>query len=45
MLLQADLENKILDIIEHRDDFTFSDLQGAIQAQVMIFTSDIKKLK
>lgn len=29
------LENEILELIDHRDEFTRSDLQGAVMAQVM----------
>jgi len=43
LLLQMQLENAILEIIEKKDDFTFSDLQGAIQAQIMIFTNKLLK--
>lgn len=31
----SEYENEILDLIDHRDEFTRSDLQGAVQALVM----------
>lgn len=34
--------NKILEIVEHKDDFTTSDFQGAIEAVVMNIIIDIK---
>ena len=33
--LISGLEDEILEIIDHRDDFTRSDLQGAVQAKVI----------
>ena len=36
MQIASEYENNILDIVEHKDDFTTSDLQGAIQAQVLM---------
>jgi hypothetical protein len=33
---RLEIENNLLDIVYHRDDFTTSDLQGAIEAQVSI---------
>lgn len=31
----SDYEDKILDLIDNRDDFTRSDLQGVVQALVL----------
>lgn len=31
----SDLSDKILDIIDHRDEFTRGDLQGVVEAFVM----------
>ena len=33
--LISGLEDEILEIIDHREDFTRSDLQGAVQAKVI----------
>lgn len=41
--IQMELENAILELFEKKEDFTFSDLQGAIQAQIMIFTNKLLK--
>ena len=37
--------DKILEIVEHEDDFTTSDFQGAIEAVVMQIISDIEGKK
>jgi hypothetical protein len=34
--------NYILDIIEHKDEFTTSDLQGAIEAQIIRLIQEIQ---
>lgn len=34
--LMFGIENKILDIVDNKDEFTRGDLQGAIEAQIMI---------
>ena len=33
--LVSKLESEILDLIDHRDDYTRSDLQGVVSAQVI----------
>jgi hypothetical protein len=38
-------EDKILDIIENREDFTTSDLQGAIEAQLKMLITEAKTIK
>lgn len=35
--------DKILDIVENRDEFTHSDLQGAIQAQLLMLTREARQ--
>ena len=37
--------NKILEIVEHKDEFTTSDFQGAIEAVVMNIVRDIEGQK
>jgi len=36
----SEFEDKILDIVKHADEFTQSDLQGAVSAQVMNIMSE-----
>jgi hypothetical protein len=36
-LLISKFEDKLLDIVYHADEFTTSDLQGAIEAQLALF--------
>jgi|WetSurSiteA1Bulk_404760.scaffolds.fasta_scaffold01123_10 hypothetical protein len=42
-VLISKYEDKILDIIYHYDDFTTSDLQGAIEAQLKMLIDEVKK--
>lgn len=37
-------QDNILDIINHIDDFTTSDLQGAIMAQLILYGREIKNI-
>jgi hypothetical protein len=43
MFLMFEAEDKILDIIDNVDEFTRSDLQGAIEAQLMILINKVEK--
>ena len=38
-------ESNILEIIENRDDFTTSDLQGCISAQLIMLARELKAIK
>ena len=43
MLLVGKYEDKLLDIVYHNEDFTTSDLQGAIEAQLSMLISEVEK--
>jgi len=42
--LMFEYEDKILDIIDNKDDFTRGDLQGAIEAQLSMLIKEAKEL-
>lgn len=42
--LEFEYADKILDLVYHADDFTTSDLQGAVEALVNSFKQDIKRI-
>jgi len=43
MLLMFEAENEILDIIDNADKFTRGDLQGALEAQLMILINKVEE--
>lgn len=43
MKLMFEAENEILDIVDHADEFTRGDLQGALEAQLMILINKIER--
>ena len=44
MQLMLEASDKILEIVDNADEFTRGDLQGAIEAQMMILIATTKKL-
>jgi hypothetical protein len=40
--LLNDYENRLLDILEHKDEMTQSDLQGCISAELMSFAREVQ---